>query len=668
MTWRVAGLCVLWAMAGWRAEGRWAVESPYRAVVRGTSQPAAPECGVLIELPEFGQTMPAAEDVTLFDSAGRAVPVAMLWRGAGQRVLLLARELREGEEYHVYCGGTVARKARSWSPLVSLMVETRRLGDSATCNSWSEMESAWKNARVSDGAGFVDAIDLGANPFGENSRFMTRFRGYLRTEQMKEVFLYTLSSDGSFVLVDGVPVVEWPGKHSPLATQDTIRGKSVLAPGGRLRVDYYQMKNGDGPPAAVLGWRRSGRLQPVPAEAWLHAGRSELLRMESTSRVTPCPEYRLESYIGYGGLFYYETSFSLLGGLREGWTARWQFADGAELKGATVRRVMLGDAPQTVMVEVRGPGGETERGTRRVDFIGDVRAASITSPADVERYTTLLVTLTPQSLAVDTSRAAFRFVQEFGDDAQAGRTAEALLRINPTEPDPAAQSARLRAMVQVEPRQALLELQRMNMVGRQKDTRALAIIELDLLTFYLRDPAIVQRAMQLGVQFPNTDLAKLAKVRVGDHHRLQGRHREAIEQYRSVQPTDALSLRKLPAQDRAYSITIHELLKGGHRLEAEQKLHEWEIKHPMAKLDTDFLVLRARMLMEFGRWREALVELESFEKLQPESPHKIDAAFRRARALFALGQKDEARAIWNEIARNFPKHELAGPSQTWASR
>jgi TolA-binding protein len=126
--------------------------------------------------------------------------------------------------------------------------------------------------------------------------------------------------------------------------------------------------------------------------------------------------------------------------------------------------------------------------------------------------------------------------------------------------------------------------------------------------------------------------------------------------------------RKLPAQDRAYSIEIGGLIADGHRKEAEQKLNEWESKHPMAKVDSDFLVLRARLLMLLGRWKEAVMEIESFEKMQPDSPYQIEGDFYRARALFETGQKDEARKMWTEIVTKYPKHEFAQKSKEWLSK
>jgi tetratricopeptide (TPR) repeat protein len=180
----------------------------------------------------------------------------------------------------------------------------------------------------------------------------------------------------------------------------------------------------------------------------------------------------------------------------------------------------------------------------------------------------------------------------------------------------------------------------------------------------------VQFAGRIAFENPNSDLARVAKIRVGDLYRLLGRGKEAVENYRAVQKTvtDETQGRKFAAQDRGYSITIADLIAQGYRFEAEAKLAEWEIEHPMAKFDSDFLLLRARVLMLFGRWNEALQEIDSFGKMNPDSPYQIPADYYRARALYELGKKDEARSIWQEILTKYPKSDLVDECRQWLSR
>jgi len=208
-------------------------------------------------------------------------------------------------------------------------------------------------------------------------------------------------------------------------------------------------------------------------------------------------------------------------------------------------------------------------------------------------------------------------------------------------------------------------VKRIDPAARKLHEQIFSMYELDLLVFSLRDAAAVDLARRIAFEAHDPEVATLAKIRIGDHYRLTNRIKSAIEQYQSVQKqiADETGGRKVPAQDRACSIAVEDLLENGQRIEASDKLRKWELGHPMAKFDSDYLLLRGRMLNAFGRWSEALVELDSFKNMQPDSPYEIAANFQRAEALNALGKVDEAQRIWKEISTKYPHHELAAPSK-----
>ena len=79
-------------------------------------------------------------------------------------------------------------------------------------------------------------------------------------------------------------------------------------------------------------------------------------------------------------------------------------------------------------------------------------------------------------------------------------------------------------------------------------------------------------------------------------------------------------------------------------------------------------MLRARAFMWFGRWNEALAELESFQKVQPDNPFQIDAQFYLARIRYEKGSKEEARKMWNDFAQAYPRHPLASQAREWAKK
>ena len=644
----------------------WAcVGSPYRATIFLREAPLNPESGVLIELPEFGATRPDLEDLLLTDAAGTPQPLAKIRRVEGETILLLAHSLAEGKPYHLYFGGEIPKISPGWQPKISLLMETRRLPPGAQFGSWTEMQNTWQQAGQRDGAGFVGTIFHGGNPFGPGSDYVTHYTGWLRTSGLGELLLYTLSSDASFVLINDNFEFAWPGTHEPWANEKNIHSKLVKPVGDFIKVDYYHAKIGSELAGSVLGWRKNGKLETIPANAWLHSGSATLQNIENRlGQPVPLPSVEALSVIGYGNQWYEEMRFSLSKPLPSGWSAQWEFEDGATIPGSDIRRILVGNSPQTVVLKLRGSSSEV-RGLRRFFFSPEMHAASVNIPADVERYSGLLAAENPEKLSPAYLEASLRLLFDFEDESRAAPFAKAwLLAYKPDPRNPLwfpATEIHMRSLAHHDPRKAIEMLHGMDSTARNLHARELAILELELLVLELKDESVPDACKRISVTFPNTDIDLLARICIGDYYRLTERLKEAAEQYQSVEKSigDESGEGKLPAQERAYSISISTLLQKGRKAEASQKLTEWELRHPKTKLESDFLLLRGRLLAQQGRWTEGLMELDSFKKVQSGSPWVIDADYYRAGCLEGLGRKEEARTIWASITKDYPKHELA---------
>lgn len=647
----------------------WAVpDAPLRAVVGVKKAPELPEAGYLIELPELGQTMKNLDDVVLADAKGNVLPLAKIWRGEGQKVLLLAQALAAGQNAYVYFGGNRARRQSPWNPKTSLLLETRRLPGSAKLDDAAALESAWKAAGDVDGADFVPQIAQGANPFGDSANFLSHYTGWLKTDG-KKVTLYTLSSDASFVFVNGRPEFGWPGEHGAHANAKDVAQKEVDTQAGATRVEYFHAAKRTPQPAMVLGWMKDGKSETIPASAWIHPGATSVEKVEHMAGwPSPLGRVVLLSYIGWEDLWLYRVQASLASEPPAGWKVDWAWSDGATSDGMKSERVIAGPAPVYATARIKGEKGEV-RGSFRVSFGGAPPPQVETqNEGALHEYLALLDREEPAKLAPGTLRAGFMLLAEFGNDQQIGKWAAAWIAKNPGTNDPLwakGQVARLRALAQSDPKGALAELHRFDSATWKKHAQELGLCELDIMVFHLKDPAAVPTANRIAFENPNTDLARIAKIRTGDLYRLIERRQDAVAVYQSVQKTiaDESQGRKFGAQDRGNSIAIADLLEKGFRHEAAEKLTEWELEHPMAKFDSDFLLLRGRVLMTFGRWREALQEIESFGKMNPDSPYQIPADFYGAQAMWQLGRKEEARKLWQNIAKQYPKHELARESE-----
>lgn len=661
----LASVPLLAATSDW-----FSVESPYRAVSSAVMAPKYPEAGWAVELPDFGGCRQDAADILVTDASGHRLAAVVAAHGAGRDVVILVRELKPEQQFHVYFGGKNPSTRPLWDPMVSLLMETRRLSAGMKFGEWPELQAAWAAARDVDGAGLVGSVWHGGNPWGDSANSLSHYSGWLPTEGAQRMTFYTQSSDSSFVQFNGRMELEWPGVHRPDALPKTVPQKEVATPGRFVHVDYWHAK---GPAAdgsvTVLGWKKNDKLQPIPADAWVKPGTTRLARLESASGApVPAPKVEAISYMGYGDEWYFEARGLPISPPPFGWEGRWEFADGSAVDGLSFLRVMFNPAPQVVTLRLRR-GAEEVVGRRRVNFAGPTNPVSVNRPGDVARYLELLGRENPETLAPEGRRAGFVLLQAFGADAVAGRFAAAWLKSDPPPNSStwlAAQTARIRALAQTDPSRALAEVRALSIPAvRAVHGRALDHLELELLVFYLRSDeaeAVARRIMKEGAGTPE---ARVAAIRIADLRRLQGKLPEAAAMYAVLQKAapDPSAGRRVPAQDRAFASSVMDLLDKQQREEAERRLGEWERARPLAKMETDFLLLRARVLMAFGRWGEALAEGGSLRQVSPDGPYQVDADFACARILAELGRKDEARKIWTEITEKYPRSEWAKPSR-----
>ncbi len=65
------------------------------------------------------------------------------------------------------------------------------------------------------------------------------------------------------------------------------------------------------------------------------------------------------------------------------------------------------------------------------------------------------------------------------------------------------------------------------------------------------------------------------------------------------------------------------------------------------------------LLLERGRTREALVELERYLDVAPSGALAPEALYGRARSLAAMGRREEARRTWERLLRDYPDSAYA---------
>lgn len=651
----------------------WAVpDAPYRCAVTLKKAPASPEFGVEIDLADYGLTRPDLCDLLLLSPNGTPVAIAKAGYRIGDRLLLLAQDLKPNLRYLLYFGGNKTRTSPTWNPKRSLLMETKPAPGDLGFDSLQDLKSAWTRSTENPGANFVSTIYHGGNLFGPSSLFLTRYTGYLKIPEARDITFYTLSSDCSFVVINDQPEFGWPGRHSPNANLESVPKKKIHCPAGLLKIEYYAAK-GEVPAGAplvaamVLGWDREGRMENIPESAWMHPGTTEVRPIQSiTGTWLPTPKIKVDSFVAYGNQWFYEIAFTLHHKRMN--EVSWEFADGAVLNAISGTRLLTGAESQLVKLKIHCKDSITEQVTR-IDVPERLQRTSINDPTSVRRLIKMLLAESGLQLSADSYRNRLSFVCDFGTDQELARFVGPKPNLNPADQfQLKAELARLRLASQADPQQARTELSALLQILpqnlRNQCAKEMATTEMDLAVFGLRDASALGRLRQIAFLNFEVDLAMIAKVRIGDLYRLLGQYKEAIAQYMSCNEE-----KKNPAaKDAANSIAVRSFLDQGNLQDAVSKLEAWELHHPMAKFDSDFLLLHARALLELGRWQHAQAELDSFHAIQPDSPYLIDLQFYQARILFEKGDKEKARQLWNELATKYPKHPLATEAKLWAAK
>lgn len=646
-----------WAVAG----------APWRVAVRGVAPPDAPQVGWEIRLPDFGDGRADMRDVVLLGDDGIEIGLHGVWRGAGRDLLLLAESLPADRPATLYFGGTSSRRMRTWRAVPSLLMETRRMPAGAKIASYEGWLDAWKKSPAVDGVAFVPQVFHGGNPFGEEARYLTRYTGLIKTGTGGSQKFYTLSEDVSYVMIGGRPVLQWKFDKPPPRDPTKVPHADVRLAGGFAKVEYAHAAV-EAPGAMVLGWEQDGKLGTVPPEAWVHPGRVKVEMFESADgSPVPLGHLEAESYLGYAGEWYVKCKASIPDP-GEGWQVEWVWPDGRVDQGLEVRRLWMSLHP--VRVELRlSKGALRSKGWRLLVIPREMPAASVNNAKSLAGFLELLEMEDPSALAASGQKAGWALAADFLPASQAVRWAEAwVANVPPAEgPWATAMAFTLREAAKRNPQEALARLSRLSPDARRALGRAADLLELEIRIFLLNDPLVVGLVSGLRDRGDKA-LARMAVIRLGDYHLLNGRIEDAARCYREAVPDNEESERKAPVVDRSHSLAIEHLVNGKHLREARVKFDAWEGLRPLAKLDGDQLLWRARVLMLEEDWKRALQDLETLLKVRPGSPEQIEVLFWQGRALYELGRKDEARGVWNALCKNYPKHERAEAAKTWSEK
>ena len=179
----------------------------------------------------------ASTIMRVFTEKGVAVGSDLLWSAPGEPATLIFDSSSGAQRYYVYVGS-------NWPALhfdtarAGVILESRA-GDGKTIDHLPDMLQAWNQSTTINGRAIVPGLFEGGNRFGPPDNVLEHFQGWFNMANAGHLQLAAISTDASFVLVDGKEVTEWPGRHDfhPGLGGQYQGGVDLAA--GIHSIDYY---------------------------------------------------------------------------------------------------------------------------------------------------------------------------------------------------------------------------------------------------------------------------------------------------------------------------------------------------------------------------------------------------------------------------------------------
>jgi len=674
----------------------WKVQRDYRRRLNGGGN----EETVVFRFCDGGHS---TADLVVADSTGKPLPAHLLWgKRGGDTVVAFNASKAQGEVAVYYGGGSSggASPAGDWRPKLSLLLYTLPIPGGAL-ESHKPIAAGLKRDNVY-GVGFVDKIWHGQNPFGPETDFASAYVGYLNIEKSGTYKIFTASTDASFVLLDGKPLVEWPGRHDANAGTSGQHGANVHLTKGQHKIEYYHAVL-DAQPIMVLGWTPPGEkgFKIVPEGAFWHTPRAtagplerrgdapvaalewhqedQLLHDKPRPGPAPKPGHPPEPSkdAPRRDPAFYFTRFSLSSQCRSvppKGKVVWDYGDGtkAECPASDASRgsehIYVGKGPFTASVRVAGEDGKPLDQYRAAVQIEPMpKNWTILDAKAVKDYVRAIVALDYSNAPAATMDALWELVETQEDIGLIQPFLETYVHRFGAKGSawPAADRLALALSVKEPQRAFRLYTTLAANAPTTLDAARAQMERIEIMLHKLKDPDKALAIAQNVKAYGSTAEARVAAVKIGDVYRAQGDFEKAEEAYRAVQQITYAHMdkRSIPVRQGGYLETVASHIKNNQLRAAREALVLWAMEAPIGNLSGDLPLMTAKYFDKLGEPDRALAELETIVKINPLSPYLPEIELMMARAYKAKGERTRAMDLYNKVLREYPRSRAAQQAQ-----
>ncbi|HOX39778.1 MAG TPA: PKD domain-containing protein [Candidatus Brocadiia bacterium] len=272
-------------------------------------------------------------DIRVADAEGKSVKSKCLFRRSDGYCIIVFDTTGAKEPFHVYFGNAHAGRPEEWDVPVGLVLEVRELG-AAGYRSLTEARAAFDASRRIMGVGFAPRVYQIFNPFGPNSDFIARYKGYATLPKDGRYTFALVADDAAYLLVDGKLVAQQPPGQTPeQGRRYRFTGSANLSGGPHLFECVHATKGG---PICYVAVQQPGqeRFDIMPPSVFGmpgEAGAAEIRKRASA--LVGDMEFRTTGMLDYDGAIFVGVRFRAMSSPGQPAEAWWAFGDGTTATG-----------------------------------------------------------------------------------------------------------------------------------------------------------------------------------------------------------------------------------------------------------------------------------------------------------------------------------------------